>query len=181
VLQNVIKEILRSDFDRDGMLNRRERTALATSLELSLGAYGIVFDVEKFHRAIGLSPSLMNTMTIVKRLIPDKDNRLSSFYSAMSDSISESHTSEQENLFDLFYIPIRRAFENTSGDDFYLKDDQHYITLRSPLTQSTSFSIKPSNCGILKNVKRCPTCPDCPYCIGKANEFGEDKIAGCNC
>lgn len=79
VLQNVIKEILRCDMDRDGMLSRKEAAVLATSIQVGLSAYGIVFDVDTFHRAVGVSPSLVGVVAIVKKLIPDQDGKRSSF------------------------------------------------------------------------------------------------------
>ena len=172
VLQNVIKEIIRCDLDRDGMLNRKEAAVLATSLQVGLGAYGIVFDVNKFHRAIGLSPSLFSAVAIVKRLIPDRDNRLSSFYSAMSDTIAETTTSELEHeedtLFDMFYIPIRRAFEGSLADTIYTVKNKlqgpKYMSL-SPAPRHSFMSL-PSN-GMLEEAVSCPECPECPYCIAK--------------
>ena len=67
----------------------------------------MVFDVEKFHRAIGLSPSLFNVITIVKRLLPDENNRLSSFYSVVSDDEGDDNE-DDDDYFDMFYIPVER-------------------------------------------------------------------------
>ena len=172
MLQNVIKEILRCDYDNDGLLNRKEAAVLATSIQVGLAAYGIVFDVDKFHRSIGLSPSLFSAVTIVKRLIPDKDDKVSSFYSDASESISESYNSEveQETLFDMFYMPIRRRFENTFANTLYsVKDDpegQQYMSL-SP---RPSFTGKPCIHATLDGVTACPECAECPYCIAKRSK-----------
>ena len=68
----------------------------------------MVFDVEKFHRAIGLSPSLFNVITIVKRLLPDENNRLSSFYSVVSDDEGDGNEDDDDDYFDMFYIPVER-------------------------------------------------------------------------
>jgi hypothetical protein len=91
------------------MLNKVEAKALEARLKLSLDAYGVVFDVEKFHRAIGLSPSLVNVISIVKRLLPDANNRVSSFYSINSDDECESdEEDDDDDYFDMFYIPVER-------------------------------------------------------------------------
>ena len=91
------------------MLNKVEAKALEARLKLSLDAYGVVFDTEKFHRAIGLSPSLVNVISVVKRLLPDANNRVSSFYSANSDDEYDSDEDDDaDDEFDMFYIPVER-------------------------------------------------------------------------
>lgn len=175
VLQNVIKEILRCDYDRDGLLNRKEAAVLATSIQVGLAAYGIVFDVDKFHRAIGLSPTLFSAVAIVKRLIPDKDDKLASFYSDV-ESIAESYRSEvkqeaeQETLFDMFYMPIRRRFEGSLANTLYsVKDNpdgQKYMSL-SP---RSSFTAKACMHTLHEGVSPCPECAECPYCIAKSSK-----------
>lgn len=92
------------------MLNKVEAKALEARLKLSLDAYGVVFDTEKFYRAIGLSPSLVNVISIVKRLLPDENNRVSSFNSDDSDDEynSEEEEEDDDDEFDMFYIPVER-------------------------------------------------------------------------
>jgi hypothetical protein len=148
------------------MLNRKEAAVLATSIQVGLSAYGIVFDVDKFHRAVGLSPSLISVVAIVKRLLPDQDGRLSSFYSTISDTVDESTIDEDDGdagLFDMFYMPVRRAFETMFTDTLYMVkgDDQasKYMSL-SPVTKRPSVKL-------LKDVATCPECLQCPYCIAK--------------
>jgi len=107
VLQDVVKLVLRSDMDHDGIISKTEGNILAKRLSLSLNIYGIVFDEQKFHRAIGLSPSLPGVMAIVKRLLPDEHDRLSSFYYVDRDSADEVGVDEKEDVYDMFYFPLK--------------------------------------------------------------------------
>lgn len=133
VLQDIIKNILRSDEDRDGMLNKVEAKALEARLKLSLDAYGVVFDVEKFHRAIGLSPSLCSVIAIVKRLLPDENNRVSSFYSADSDDEYDFEDEEDEDdFFDMFYIPIEKETNVLAPDTLRICEKFHQKMGRRP-------------------------------------------------
>jgi hypothetical protein len=149
------------------MINRKEAAVLATSIQVGLSAYGIVFDVDKFHRAVGLLPSLISVVAIVKRLLPDEDGRLSSFYS-ISDTIDESIISEDEEkddagLFDMFYMPVRRAFETMFTDTLYMvkgKDQASKYMSLSSVSKRTSIKL-------LKDAVVCPECTECTYCIAK--------------
>lgn len=134
VLQDIIKSILRSDVDRDCKLNREEAEALKRRLKISLDAYGVVFDVEKFHRAIGLSPSLFNVITIVKRLLPDENNRLSSFYSVVSDDEGDIDDEEEQDddYFDMFYIPVERETQVLCPDTLIMCEEYSQKMGRRP-------------------------------------------------
>lgn len=106
--------VLKSDIDHDNMISKKEAEILETRLALSLQVYGIVFDRQKFHRAVGLSPSLCGVMTIVKRLIPDESDRVSSFYDTVCSDSSDDESQierflsgrEEEDVYDMFYVPV---------------------------------------------------------------------------
>ena len=134
VLQDIIKLILRSDIDRDGMLNKVEAKTLESNLKLSLDAYGIVFDTDKFYRAIGLSPSLVNVLTIVKRLLPDETDEFSSFYSIGSDDdeYSESDEDHEDDAYDMFYIPVERESRMLCPDTLRLCNEYFHKKGRRP-------------------------------------------------
>lgn len=115
VLQDVVKIVLQSDRDHDGMISKKEADILETRLLMSMQIYGIVFDTVKFHRAVGLSPSLCGVMTIVKRLLPDEDDRVSTFYDTIaSDSEDEDDEEDEgeEDIYDMFYVRTEDQFKN---------------------------------------------------------------------
>ena len=126
--------------------------------------------MDRFHRAIGLSPSLFSVVTIVKRLIPDENNELSSFYSAVSDTITETDLSEYDEVddssFDMFYMLLRRAYENLTDATACSKDAEIYISLSPPTPQRPSILARSGTRRLLENAAL-PTCPKCPYCIAK--------------
>lgn len=140
VLQDVVKLVLQSDVDRDGKLNKREANILETRLLLSLQAYGIVFDTEKFQRAVGLSPSLCGVMTIVKRLLPDENNQISTFYdkadSAADNEEEEVEDNDDDDVYDMFYVPTEDQFQK--GDAESIQLCKEYLALRGkrPTLQS---------------------------------------------
>lgn len=113
LLQDVVKLVLRSDVGRDGVLSRHEASVLETRLSISMHLYGIVFDTEKFRRAVGLSPSLPGVMAIVKRLLPDENNRLSSFYSVVSEEESDI-----DDVYDMFQLTLEEE-RTASGSSLF--------------------------------------------------------------
>jgi hypothetical protein len=158
--------------DRDGMLSRKEAAVLATSIQVDLSAYGVVFDVDTFHRAVGVSPSLVGIVAMVKKLIPDQDGKRSSFYS-VNDTIDKSIATvddKEDGLFDMFYMPVRRAFETMFTDRLYsVKDNVQAPTYMSlaPASPRSSISLQSAPRKLLENVAACPECSQCPYCITK--------------
>eukprot|EP00956_Cyclotella_meneghiniana_P011053 scaffold15468_cov87-Cyclotella_meneghiniana.AAC.4 len=161
VLQDIIKNILRSDEDRDGMLNKVEAKALEARLKLSLDAYGVVFDVEKFHRAIGLSPSLCSVIAIVKRLLPDENNRLSSFYSVDSedDECDSDDDEDEDDFFDMFYIPVEKETKVLAPDTLRICGKFHEKMGRRPtllsLAQQNADSIRRLRCEMISFNDAC--------------------------
>ncbi|KAL3817294.1 hypothetical protein ACHAXA_003215 [Cyclostephanos tholiformis] len=120
VLQDVVKLVLHSDVDRDGYISKRESDVLVKRLLISMEAYGIVFDTQKFHHAVGLNPSIYGVLAIVRRLLPDENNKPSSFYSLDSIDSDPEHDKvglegvwEEEgkdDVYDMFYVPVEEDF-----------------------------------------------------------------------
>jgi len=132
VLQDVVKLVLQSDIDRNGVIDRKEADILARRLTISLDVYGIVFDEVKFHRAVGLSPSVGGVMAIVRRLLPnddlDDDNgrmmSSSSFYSTGSDDDDDEEVDggeeDHDDMYDMYYIPLEGQFDRGDADSIQL-------------------------------------------------------------
>ena len=74
IIQDVVKLVLKSDLDRDGYLNNKERDILGKRLSISMELYGIVFDIDKFLLAVERHPSISGALTIVRHLLPIDDN-----------------------------------------------------------------------------------------------------------
>ena len=104
-------------------------------LQISMDAYGIIFDTEKFNMAVGLSPSVVNVLTIVKRLLPDENDGASSFYSVESDD-DESSTSEEDDVYDMFYYPVERETTMMCPDTLRMCEEYSKIHHKSPKLMS---------------------------------------------
>jgi hypothetical protein len=122
----VVKLVLQCDVDRNGYISKKEADVLGKRLSISMELYGIMFDIQKFHRAVGLSSSIGGVMTIVRHLLPDENDKLSSFYrtdSMVSDAdfdragkeeAKEGEEKEEEeeeeegedDVYDMFYLPV---------------------------------------------------------------------------
>jgi len=128
VVQDVVRLVLQCDRDRDNAFSRNEATHLERRLSYHLhDIYGISFDAEKFYRAVGLGPSLYGVMRIVKRLLPDKNNRLSSFYDIDSDDDEETiltgfeeDDSSEDDMYDMFYVNVDDEFNKGCTDSIQM-------------------------------------------------------------
>jgi len=149
VLQDVVRLVLQSDMDRDNALSRKEATILERRLSYNLhDMHGISFDAEKFHRAVGLSPSLFGVMRIVKRLLPDENNRLSSFYDINSDDDEdtiltgfEDDDSSEDDVYDMFYVNVEDEFSRGCTDSIQMAKE--YVERRGGV-RPTLMSLSPS-------------------------------------
>jgi len=157
VLQDVVKLVLQSDFDRDNIISKKEANILETRLFISLQIYGVLFDAVKFHRAVGLSPSLCGVMTIVKRLLPDENNRLSSFYSVDSDDDDdESEVDEEEDdVYDMYYVPVEEPINRGCTDSIRLCKEYLVRKGEKPKLMSISTALRNSVKGLRSSVMSC--------------------------
>lgn len=150
VLQDVVKMVVQSDIDRDGMLSKKEANMLAARLSIMAKVYGIVFDADKFHRAVGLSPSLGGVMKIVKRLLPNEDDGDASFNSMESESDDEE--SVDDDVYDMFYVPVEANFNKGCAESIRLCKEYVATRGRRPslmsIAPSARKSIKGLRCSI---------------------------------
>lgn len=93
IVQDIIKIVVMSDKNNDGRFSKVETKFLVLKLSLQLQEYGVEFDEEKFYRVMAVDPSVAQTLTIVKRLIP---------------SLSEDDESEEDeddyDTYDMFHM-----------------------------------------------------------------------------
>jgi hypothetical protein len=135
----VVRLVLQSDADRDGRINKKEADVLGKRLSISMEVYGIVFDTRKFHRAVGLSPSICGVMSIVRHLLPDENDRPSTFYSEGSidgevgcdragECVDDEEEKEEEgeekggedDVYDMFYLPVEEDFHRGDARAIHL-------------------------------------------------------------
>ena len=158
MLQDVVKIVLQSDIDNDGMISKKEADILETRLLMSMQIYGIVFDTEKFHRAVGLSPSLCGVMTIVKRLLPDEDDKVSTFYdTVVSDSEDEDDEDDEgnEDIYDMFYVRTEDQFRKGCAECIQLCKEYRERNGKRPTLMSMSPSFRKSIKGLRCRLSMC--------------------------
>ena len=118
---------------------------LGKRLLISMEANGIVFDMRKFHHAVGLSPSICGVLAIVRHLLPDENDMPTAFYS-MDDKNSnpehdglglenvaweEERWEEKEKLeeegkddvYDMFYVPVEEDFHRGDAHAIHLSKE----------------------------------------------------------
>ncbi len=158
--------MLQSDIDRDGYISKQEADVLGKRLLISMEANGIVFDIRKFHHAVGLSPSICGVLAIVRHLLPDENDNLASFYS-MDDIDSnpeqgglglekvvweeerweereereEREEQEEEgtdDVYDMFYMPVEEDFHRGNAHAIHLSKE--YCARNGELPRLVSIS-----------------------------------------
>merc|ERR1712071_427759 len=67
IVQDMITIVVKSDKDNDQQIDRSEAKTLALRIRLSLQEYGVVFDSEKFLKAIGDHATVQGVIAIVQR------------------------------------------------------------------------------------------------------------------
>lgn len=107
IVQDMITIVVKSDKDNDQQIDRVEAKTLALRIRLSLQEYGVVFDTDKFLKAIGENATVNGVITIVQKLLPsekkkneDDDHDDGSDY----DSDYDSDEDEEDDVFDMFYM-----------------------------------------------------------------------------
>ena len=150
--QDVVDIVMQSDIDRDGIISKKGADLLATRLAFSLEICGTAFDKEKFHRAVGLSPSLCGVMTIVKHLLPDENDRRSTFCSLESD---DSEEEEEDDVCDMFCVPVEEEFNGGCADSIRLCKEHMAKKGERPTSMSVSPSFARSVKGLRCTVSSC--------------------------
>jgi hypothetical protein len=149
VLQDVVKLVLQSDLNRDGTINKREANILAKRLAISLEIYGIVFDTEKFHRAVGLSPSICGVLTIVRRLLPDEHGETRASFYDMDDDEDDI---DEDDVYDMFYVPVERETLRGCAESIHMAKEYTDIHGERPSLISISPCLRKSMHGLRVSV-----------------------------
>jgi len=97
IVQDIISIVMKSDRDNDMTIDRNEAKTLALRIRLSLQEYGVVFDSEKFLKAIGGDTTVQAIIAIVQKLMPsDKEEK--------DDDESDDSDSDEDEMYDMFYM-----------------------------------------------------------------------------
>lgn len=95
IVQDIISIVMKSDRDNDMTINEKEGKMLALRIRMSLEAYDVVFDSDKFLEAIGGDTTVQAIIDIVQKLMPsDKEE----------DDESDDSDSDEDEMYDMFYM-----------------------------------------------------------------------------
>lgn len=120
VVQDILKIVMLSDVNNDGTFSKVETKMLVLKIRVALHEYGIEFDENKFYLLMKRNPSVTQTFSIVKRLLPiedlDDDTRMS-VLSGDRQASDESFSDESRNEDDL-YDMFRSAGDGSVSGSF---------------------------------------------------------------
>jgi hypothetical protein len=74
IAQDVVRIVISSDTDGDGSISRNEAKGLSLKIKLQLETYGVEFDMDKFLKVVGMSPTVAKVIAIAQRLLPSEDD-----------------------------------------------------------------------------------------------------------
>lgn len=95
-----------SDKNNDGRFCKVETKMLVLKISLALQEYGVEFDEGKFYRVMSKDPSVIRTLTILKRLVPTLDDE--------EESISSGESEDEDNdAYDMFHM-IEGSYHGSS-------------------------------------------------------------------
>jgi len=104
IVQDVISIVMKSDRDNDNSIDRSEAKTLALRIRLSLEEYGVVFDTQKFLKAIGDEPTVQKVIRIVQKLLPENKEKKDDDDECDLDSDENSDDDSDDDLYDMFYM-----------------------------------------------------------------------------
>mmetsp|Transcript_11004 Transcript_11004/g.17783 ORF Transcript_11004/g.17783 Transcript_11004/m.17783 type:complete len:196 (+) Transcript_11004:674-1261(+) len=104
IVQDIIAIVVKSDTDNDNSIDRSEAKTLALRIRLSLQEYGVVFDTQKFMKAIGDKPTVQKVIGMVQKLFPAIKQKKDDDDDSDFDSDEESYDDSDDDLYDMFYM-----------------------------------------------------------------------------
>jgi len=102
VVQDIIAIVTRSDTNNDDSIDRSEAKTLALRIRISLQEYGVVFDTQKFLKAIGDEPTVTKVIGMIQKLFPAQKEKKDD--DSDSDSDEDSDDDMDDEVYDMFYM-----------------------------------------------------------------------------
>lgn len=96
IAQDIMKIVITSDRNNDGVFCKVETKMLVLKISLQLQEYGVEFDEAKFYNIMSGNPSVTQTLSIVRRLIPPINE--------LEDDSDDSDDAECGDAYDMFHM-----------------------------------------------------------------------------
>ena len=100
---DVIRIVVNSDRDGDNSISRTEAKTLSLQIKLQLETYGVEFDVDKFIKVVGSSPTVSSVIAIVQKLLLPSEE--------------ENGDEEEDDVYDMFHVQDERASLSVASED----------------------------------------------------------------
>jgi len=105
VVQDIIGIVVKSDKDNDQSIDSKEAKMIALKIRLHLQEYGVVFDSDKFVRAIGDDATVPGVIAMIQRIMPaSKEAMAAKGEESDSDSEGSDSDSDDDSVFDMFHL-----------------------------------------------------------------------------
>mmetsp|Transcript_25252 Transcript_25252/g.53766 ORF Transcript_25252/g.53766 Transcript_25252/m.53766 type:complete len:187 (-) Transcript_25252:90-650(-) len=98
IVQDIVSIVVGSDRDNSQTIDDREAKLMTLKINMALQEYDVMFDQEKFLKAVGGDTALHAIIEIVKKLLPStKKNE-------EDDTDSESDSDDEDDVYDMFHM-----------------------------------------------------------------------------
>lgn len=114
IVQDIIAIVVKSDRDNDNSIDKTEAKTLALRISLSLQEYGVMFDIDKFLKAIGDEPTVEKVIDLVQKLLPASKERKDDDDDDDDDYDSDD-SEELDDMYDMFYMAEDDPKATTGG------------------------------------------------------------------
>ena len=96
IVQVIISIVVKSDKDNNQTISHKEAKTLALHIRIALQEYDVLFDTDKFLRAIGGDTTVSAIIAIVQRLLPGEP--------AGGNGAEEGGSSSEDDMYDMFHM-----------------------------------------------------------------------------
>lgn len=120
IVQDVLRIVVMSDTNNDGVFNRVETKMLVLKIRMTLQEYGVEFDEHKFMTLVMKNPRVTTMLSTVKKLLRT-DEEDGERKSATTDGASEdtedyaSGDSDDDDIYDMFHIDTSNNDDEVAG------------------------------------------------------------------
>jgi len=139
IAQDVIRIVVNSDRDGDNSISRTEAKTLSLQIKLQLETYGVEFDVDKFIKVVGSSPTVSSVIAIVQKLLLPTEE-------------GENGDEEEDDVYDMFHVQDDMASLSVASEDIIGQNNRMFEDgsigspgMGSPARGGTRKSLVPEN------------------------------------
>jgi hypothetical protein len=115
-VQDVLKIVMMSDANNSGDFCKVELKMLVLKIRMQLSEYGVEFNEQKFYNLMIANPSVECALSILKRLIPSKNEEENEDSEENENCNDEDDNNNENDQYDMFYVIDRRSSLSSLGE-----------------------------------------------------------------